>query len=153
VPRLIAALLIIENPDKYGLALPEPEAPAQGLARVSVSRAVALGKLDEALGLAPGVLAALNPELRASATPPRPYDLVVPANHVDAVGPAVAQLPEWKRPAPDYRSHRVQSGETLASIARRYGTSVAALQRANGLKSARLLRVGQTLRIPARGSR
>jgi len=45
------------------------------------------------------------------------------------------------------RSHIVQRGDTLSSIARRYRTSVEALQAANALHSDRI-RPGQTLRIP-----
>jgi LysM repeat protein len=43
----------------------------------------------------------------------------------------------------------VQRGETLTGLARRYGVSVQALQDVNGIKSARSLRAGQKLRIPA----
>ena len=48
--------------------------------------------------------------------------------------------------------HTVRSGETLSEIARRYGTSAAALQRTNGLDNANRLRAGQTLRVPGGGS-
>ncbi len=150
VPRFIAALLIIENPAKYGMTLPEPLAPAQNLASVRVERSVDLEKLDEALGLAKGSLKELNPYLRFGATPNRPHDLRVPADKQAAVLEAVAQLPEWKRPTPDYVSHRVRGGDTLGSIARRYGTTVGAIQRANGMRRTRLLRVGQRLRVPVR---
>ena len=43
--------------------------------------------------------------------------------------------------------YRVQPGDTLFSLARRSGTSVAELQRLNGLDGT-LLRVGQALRLP-----
>jgi LysM repeat protein len=48
--------------------------------------------------------------------------------------------------------HVVRSGETLATIAARYGTSASAIARANGLANADLIRVGQRLAIPGRGS-
>jgi LysM repeat protein len=44
--------------------------------------------------------------------------------------------------------HKVRRGDTLWAIARRYGTSVAALQSANGVR-ARGLKPGQVLEIPA----
>jgi len=44
-------------------------------------------------------------------------------------------------------SYRVQPGDTLYSLARRYRTTVAAIQRANGL-TGDLIRVGQVLHIP-----
>jgi len=47
--------------------------------------------------------------------------------------------------------HRVRRGETLWAIARRYRTSVTALQRANGVR-AHSLRPGQMLRVPAAGA-
>lgn len=43
--------------------------------------------------------------------------------------------------------HRVKPGDTLASIGRRYGVSVDAIRRLNGLKSDRI-RAGSRLRIP-----
>ncbi len=46
------------------------------------------------------------------------------------------------------RTHRVQAGETLWRISRRYGVSLDALLRANGLRKDGVLRIGQDLRIP-----
>ncbi|WP_205760983.1 LysM peptidoglycan-binding domain-containing protein [Luteolibacter luteus] len=43
--------------------------------------------------------------------------------------------------------HTVRSGDNLYSIAKRYGTSVGALQKANGVKGA-MIKPGQTLTIP-----
>jgi len=48
------------------------------------------------------------------------------------------------------RIHRVQPGETLSAIARRYGVSVAALVAANRLADPNRILVGQTLEIPER---
>ena len=44
-------------------------------------------------------------------------------------------------------THKVKSGETLYSIATKYGTTVAKIKSANGLKSDNII-VGQTLKIP-----
>ncbi|KXU38726.1 N-acetylmuramoyl-L-alanine amidase [Ventosimonas gracilis] len=46
------------------------------------------------------------------------------------------------------REHRVQAGESLSQIARRYQVSTAALRQHNALKSD-LIKVGQILKIPA----
>lgn len=48
--------------------------------------------------------------------------------------------------------HVVRRGETVSSIAWRYGTSVAAIASANGLRNPSLIYVGQRLRIPGGGS-
>ena len=43
--------------------------------------------------------------------------------------------------------HTVRSGDTLGALARRYGTSVSAICRLNGIKSTSTLRIGQKLRV------
>ena len=50
---------------------------------------------------------------------------------------------------PPMVKHRVRQGETLGSLARRYGTSVNAIRAANGLRSSRL-RAGRSYTIPIR---
>jgi membrane-bound lytic murein transglycosylase D len=151
VPRLFAALQIIEDPAKYGMTLPEPETAATSVAVARVERSVKLESLDKVLGLEPGTLAALNPALRRQATPRRAYDLRVPAGREDALLAQIASVPVWTPPVPKYTVHRVRRGDTLSQIAGRYHTSVRAIMRANNLRSANRLRVGQRLRIPTRG--
>ena len=60
----------------------------------------------------------------------------------------VAPLPSPVVVATGARSHRVERGETLTTIARRYGVSVPALARANRLRYADRLRAGQVLTVP-----
>jgi murein DD-endopeptidase MepM/ murein hydrolase activator NlpD len=48
-------------------------------------------------------------------------------------------------------TYKVQEGDTLSRIARKTGVGVAALKKANGLQDG-LIRVGQTLTIPAAGA-
>jgi len=152
VPRLFAALQIIEDPARYGMTLPEPDAPASDVASVTVERAVKLASLDTLLGLEPGTLAELNPELRYKGTPQRAYELKVPAAGEQALLAGIASVAEWKPPQTRYVTHRVRPGETLGGIASRYGTSVSSLMRVNGLRSAHRIWPGQRLRVPVRGS-
>jgi LysM repeat protein len=44
--------------------------------------------------------------------------------------------------------YAVQPGDTLAAIAKRWGTSVPAIAELNGISNPNLLRVGQQLQIP-----
>ena len=55
-----------------------------------------------------------------------------------------------KRPDENKVSHRVRSGETLGHIARKYGSSVRMIQRANGMRST-FLKLGRSLTVPMRG--
>lgn len=80
----------------------------------------------------------------ALAPPPSPVPLTPSITQFGSGGtPPVAYSP----PRPTTVWHKVRPGETLGHIAQRYGTTVAAIQRANGLRGT-YIRAGQTLRIP-----
>lgn len=66
-----------------------------------------------------------------------------PAAPVPAPAPAVAP-PSTSTTA----SYTVARGDTLSGIAARYGTTVAAIQSANGLGRSTLIRIGQVLAVP-----
>ncbi len=55
-----------------------------------------------------------------------------------------------KRPEHNIAHHRIRSGDTLGAIALRYGSSVNAIMKANGLRN-HMLRLGRVLQIPLRG--
>lgn len=49
-------------------------------------------------------------------------------------------------------THVVVAGETVSALATRYGTTTAAIVRANGLDARALIRIGQTLTVPGAGA-
>jgi membrane-bound lytic murein transglycosylase D len=151
VPRFLATLLIVDDPEKYGFELPDPLPPV-AYDTVSVSRHVRLADLDRVLGLEGETLARLNPELRRGTTPAETYVLKVPPVVAPSFDARLAALPPYI-PAPDesYAVHRVRRGETLSAIASRHRTSVNAIVRVNHLRSRDRIRVGQLLKIPQRG--
>ena len=80
-------------------------------------------------------------------------DVVRSGRRLRVVAPAPARPPVAVRAvsaasAESARIPRVRRGETLTSLARRYGVSIQALRDANGLSAGDALRAGATLRIP-----
>jgi LysM repeat protein len=71
-----------------------------------------------------------------------PEPEVAPSEEKPAAPPATAP--------PSRVTHKVRSGETLSSIARKYGTTVAALTSENGLDKKTTLQPGRTLVIPSK---
>jgi membrane-bound lytic murein transglycosylase D len=63
--------------------------------------------------------------------------------------PGRVRTPTATSQAGSARVHLVRAGDTLSSIARRYGTTISALRSANSLSSGRTLLAGQRLRIPS----
>jgi len=151
VPRFIATLLIINNPEKYGFDLPTPDPPLQ-YETISINKPVRLSSLSEALGLEAEELATLNPELRQKSTPDGEYLLKVPAGLGEQTLASINTLPRYIPPLNTYINHYVRRGETLSEIAERYRTSVSAIARLTGLRSVNFIRPGQRLKIPVRGS-
>lgn len=149
VPRFIATLHIIENPEKYGFSLPQPE-PALAYDTVIIQKPTRLSQLASRLGLNQDLLIQLNPELRHDSTPNYEYELRVPPGYAEQTGACLAELPSWIPPEAVFGWHTVRPGETLGLIARRYRTTVQAIVRLNNLKNARLIYPGQRLKIPGR---
>ncbi|MFB0565174.1 MAG: LysM peptidoglycan-binding domain-containing protein [Candidatus Aminicenantaceae bacterium] len=149
VPRFIASLLIINNPEKYAFNLPQPDPPLK-YETITINRPVKLSSLSAKLGLNAQQLASLNPELRHNATPDYEYSLKVPVGHSENALIALNSLPRWVPPEATYFLHYVRRGETLSGIARRYRTSVSAIARLNRLRRVHLIRPGQRLKVPGR---
>lgn len=79
--------------------------------------------------------------------------LVIPGTTKAAKAPAKAAPVEAadtkvQKLAQSRSNYRVQSGDTLWSVAKRYGTTVATLAKANGMTSRATLQAGQRLYIP-----
>jgi membrane-bound lytic murein transglycosylase D len=149
VPRFLATLAILEEPQKYGFTLPPVHAPFE-YETVEIARAAKLESIDKALHLETGTLARLNPELRRNASPNGAYSLKVPPGAGNLVVASLDSLPKYSAPAVEASGgvHRVRSGDTLSSIASRYRTSVSAIMTLNRLRSANRLSIGQRLMIP-----
>jgi len=151
VPRFIATLLIINNPEKYGFDLPVPDPPLE-YETVSMNKPVQLSSLSKTLGLEPETLANLNPELRQKSTPDREYLLKAPFGYGEQILTAIDTLAKYVPPEASYITHYVRRGETLSQIAQRYRTSVRAIARLTGLRSINIIKPGQRLKVPVSGS-
>ncbi len=145
VPRFLATLAIVENPEKYGFQLPNPDPPIN-FEVVEVERSVSLSLLEKKLGLSPNTLVELNAELRRKATPPFRYKLKVPPNFGQKTVAIIEKLPTYKMAS--VRTYRVRRGDTLSKIAKKFGVSARTIQRLNRIRNPHRLRIGQKLKIP-----
>ncbi|MDJ0840559.1 MAG: LysM peptidoglycan-binding domain-containing protein [Acidobacteriota bacterium] len=152
VPRFLATLAILEDPEKYGFELPELD-PPRDFERLEVTKSVRLEDLDKLAGLKKGSFKALNPELRYGVTPEKAYSLRVPSGVFDTVTAGVDKLQRYQLPKDAYVTHRVRRGETLSVIAKRYNSSVSSIVRANRLRSQHRIAQGQRLKIPRKGAK
>jgi membrane-bound lytic murein transglycosylase D len=150
----LAALTIDRNPEKYFPGLARRE--AAGFTEVEMPAFVPMASLLRTVKVEKSQLAALNPALRAAVWEgrqyvPRGYRLRLPESGNAWTSASLAgqlDLHDLYANQPRARSHRVKAGETLASVARHYGTSTATLAKLNGLKDGAVLKARATLRLP-----
>lgn len=151
VPRFIATLHILKDPQKYGMDGVEP-LPALEFERVTVSRSLHLKEIARAIGTDESAMRLLNPELRVAVLPHEEYSLRVPPGKGEMLTAKLDSIPKYTHPVDSYAHYRVRRGDTLSSIAARHRTSVGNIMRANNLRRSHYIVAGQTLKIPQRGS-
>ncbi len=147
VPKLMAAAIITKHPEAFGFRAEEIDPQRwDEYVEVTIPSATLLGVVARAAGTAERQLMDLNPELRRACTPPRPYQLKIPKGQAEAFAQSWPALQGKVRMT--FAGHVVRRGDTLSSIAVRYGVPTEGITEMNGLRSARKLRIGQELIIP-----
>ncbi|RPH47831.1 MAG: LysM peptidoglycan-binding domain-containing protein [Desulfobacteraceae bacterium] len=151
VPRFLATLHILSDPNKYGLEEIEIPSPLE-YETVEITKQVHISDIAKELNTDEAILKYINPELRQGILPPYEYRFNVPAGKSEELLAKIESIPLSKaKPQASAAYHKVKRGESLSIIARRYRVSVQTLMRANKLKKTTVV-AGKMLRIPTAGS-
>jgi len=146
VPFYMAATIIAKNPELYGFHVDYDDPLA--FEEVTVSRALDLKTVARTTGASVDQIRELNPELLRDVTPPgvKNYPLRVPAGMGQKL---LAALPDMKASKEsDWVRHKIKKGETVSSIANKYGVSLYALLEANNLTRHTQIYAGKHLLVP-----
>ncbi len=172
VPNFIAAAYLLTYHAEHNIIPMEAEIRYPQLDTMCLSKGVHMETISELLSFDQAEIERLNPIYKKSFIPKtvpnqcitlpltvvgklvsqeeKLYDLEFQKYSADAPKEVVTNKtvetnvePEKK---PTYQYHKVGSGETLGTIATRYGTTVAEIQRDNGLNSTKIY-VGQRLKV------
>ena len=129
VPIFIATALIAKDPKAYGFEVPanQPLATEQATVAAPTDLRLVAQLIDRPVE----DLIRLNPSLQRWTTPAndRSFVLNLPGGTKETFERAIAAIPPDKRIW--WRAHKVEQGETLAAIARKYRISTVALAQAN----------------------
>ena len=149
VPQLLAATIVGENAQYFGINAPLDNAVA--FETVRVPGATDLKAVARASASTIEIIKSLNPHYIKGMTPPdRHSEVRVPVGAAEGFGVAFAEIPKSERVrSTGGKTHVVKSGETLSGIASKYGTSVEAIQKVNRIKRPDRVAVGRKLLIPA----
>jgi membrane-bound lytic murein transglycosylase D len=136
VPIILAMTIMAKNPNQYGLDHLPLDSPISS-DTVRIHYPIDLRLIAECTDSSTAVLQELNPSLLRMTTPKdMDFDLHLPKGMAGKFEKAVEAIPEEMRVY--WRYHRVESGETLSDIARRYHTTATAIAEANNLEGAEL---------------
>ena len=146
VPKLIAAIIISKEPEKYGFDSVMYQESVQ-YDVIKVPPRTDLTAVALASKFSVDDIRDLNNELLKNYTPPGKgsYELKIPQGTKDLVSGNLSRLHPVV--TTDFKTHIVQRGDTLTGICKKYNLSKTTLLKANNLHSAKLL-AGQRLRIP-----
>jgi len=147
VPAFYAALIISKNPELYGFSVDYEEplefetVDVDGGTRLSLVAAFCQSSLKS--------IRDINPELRQGCAPPGgTYAVKIPPGMSAQVQEGLAKTPKPK--ITGWGTYSIRTGDTLSTIARRFDTSVEAIQEVNNL-AGHFIRAGDRLVIPGSG--
>jgi len=151
VPRFLATLHILKDPEKYGIDLNCEQEEPLTFDTVKTDRSVRLKDVAQKLDVPKETLEILNAELRYKTTP-KTYELKVPKGMKEQFAQIIDTVAEAKKPGgARYIRYKLRRGDTLSVLARRYKSSVNAIMAANHLTSKHRIRAGTWIKIPSRG--
>lgn len=146
VPKLMAMRRLVANPEDYGIAFsPIPNEPY--FVKVETGGQLDLTLAAELAGITLDEVYELNPGFHRWATDPAgPHHLLLPRDTADAFKRNLELV------APEERvrvsTHKVKSGESVASVAKKFKTQAVVIRSMNNLETGAPLVVGTELRVP-----
>jgi membrane-bound lytic murein transglycosylase D len=148
VPELLAMRRIVATPARYGLSLEGlPDEPY--FVQVDTGGQIALKVVAQIANVSVDDIYELNPAFQRWATDPTPpFRLLVPADAAEGLQQTLAQLTPDQRMDVDH--YTVRRHDTVASIARHYGTTPEVIRELNDLSASDRPVIDTQLRVPSR---
>ncbi|CAK8725315.1 LysM domain-containing protein [Candidatus Electrothrix laxa] len=144
VPKLIAAIIIAHDPERYGFEPVSEENEQYDV--VEVPSRTRLSAIAAAGGCSVKKIRQLNTELLKNQVPPIKgmYSITVPAGSSTRIAANLEQIS-----ADQERKivHRLRRGETLSGLGKRYNVSVDMIMRWNDIDDVRRIRAGRKLAL------
>jgi len=146
VPKFIAARMIAVEPEKFGITDIQYHEDFT-FDEVVLKRPVTLDVAARCAGISEQDLKELNPELRRWSTPPvKEYTLRIPRGTRESFEENLSRVPTDRRVT--MKVYTVRNGDSLWTIARRFGVTISDIKEYNRMGRRSLIRPGQKLIIP-----
>lgn len=146
IPKLQALKNIVSNPELFNFELPHV-ANDEHFTTVPAPRGIDLATAARLAEMSMDEFVALNPGYNRPIINSDDDVLVVPADRAEQFK---LRLSQHASSSKRWVNYQLRKGDTLASIARKYGMSINQLREINGLDARASVRVGQSLLVPAK---
>ncbi len=151
VYRIIAAKLILENPEKYGFHLEASDLyPPLDFSTITIkaSRRTPIMLVAKSAGVSFLSIKILNPHIRGYHFGPGKIRFLLPKGKEKGFKKKFAQMyNSWNKKTPATMTHVVKPGETLSGIAKKYRMSTKSLLRLNHMKISKTIHPGDRLKV------
>jgi membrane-bound lytic murein transglycosylase D len=156
VPKVMAAILVAQE-EQTGTRETDQEEQLWRFDKIRIQEHLDLATVARLAGCTEKDLRALNPHLKSSTVHPGAsgLEIRVPEGKGDEIKSLLSERGRMvKAPKPDeigpssFRTHKVRPGDSLAGIAKQYGTTEQELRAWNTLKPGARLRAGTDLLVP-----
>ncbi len=146
VPKLLATIIIARDPAKFGFGSVQIASPLE-FETLSVGPSLGLDAVALIAECKKNDIIRLNPELLRKKTPANQarYQIKIPKGKKNLAQNNMKRLHSVASTA--YKTHKINKGDTLPKICRKYNINTTTLLKVNNLQSGKLV-YGKTLRIP-----
>lgn len=149
VPKLEAIKQIVLNPQKYGVTLPEIENEPY-FVRITKQRDIGVETAADLAEMDPVEFRQLNPGFNLPViVANHNSSFLLPIENLDVFLDNLASWVDTGKPLSSWKLHRVQTGETVSSIAAKYSMADEELLRINHIPKGRNVLAGSALLVSA----
>lgn len=146
VPKILAAIIMAKNPERYGLDKLTPSPPVI-YDTISTDYSIDLRLVADVTDVSVAEIVALNPSLLRLVTPnDLPFDLHIPPGTKDVYLQRLKEIPADRRNI--WRFHVVRQGETLEAVASALHAHTEEIAEVNGFAPGTAVEAGDELVIP-----
>ena len=149
VPSLMAIIFISKNPEKYGFNV-NPD-PSYEWEIKEISKSVKIDDIEKCSGINKKTLLEYNPEILREYIPVEKgstYKFRMPVDYNPEFDSLFALIEETDSDEVVFKKHRVRKGESLWSIAIKYGSTITAICEVNKLNRNKPIRIGKVITVP-----
>ena len=149
VPSLMAIIFISKNPEKYGFKV--NSYPSFEWEVKKINKSVKISDIAKCANIDKKILLDYNPEILREYIPVdkgKVYNFRMPINYSADFDSLFALIEETGSDEVVFKKHKIKKGESLWSIAVKYGSTITAICEVNKMNRNKPIRMGKVITVP-----